>query len=226
MHTHTYISLIHMHTYISLMHTHTYISHMHTHIYLTYAIYLTYSQASHVRWVRWKTRGSDSQSSSSFSSPCARVRATKSARHCSTSATRPRRWIARASTPKSSMPSICSWTLGLGSPKPATVLCWWETFKEKFSALCRFVGFLGIRSLEMHNSIAKMHPCGNLSFSWPPPLRSQRHQVYMEGDYISLLLSVAMLEGMMMQLDPEFSMLDSAIPYIAQYRYDVVRSLR
>jgi len=54
----------------------------------------------------------------------------------------------------------------------------------------------------------------------------QRHQVYLAGDVISLLLSVAMLEGMLIQLDPEFSMLDRALPYIARYRFDVVTSLR
>merc|ERR1712032_1263307 len=48
----------------------------------------------------------------------------------------------------------------------------------------------------------------------------QRHQVYLAGDVISLLLSVAMLEGMLIQLDPEFSMLDRALPYIARYRFD------
>merc|ERR1719183_1982350 len=54
----------------------------------------------------------------------------------------------------------------------------------------------------------------------------QRHQVYLHGDVTSLLMSIAMLEGLLEQLDPEFDMMAEAIPYIVRYKFDAVASIQ
>jgi len=54
----------------------------------------------------------------------------------------------------------------------------------------------------------------------------QRHQVYLHGDVTSLLMSIAMLEGLIEQLDPEFDMMAEAIPYIVRYKFDAVASIQ
>jgi len=50
----------------------------------------------------------------------------------------------------------------------------------------------------------------------------QRHGVYLHGDVTALLMSIAMLEGLLEQLDPEFDMMKEAIPYIVRYKFDAV----
>ena len=53
-------------------------------------------------------------------------------------------------------------------------------------------------------------------------IHTQRHQVYLHGDVTALLMSIAMLEGLLEQLDPEFDMMEEAIPYIVRYKFDAV----
>lgn len=53
----------------------------------------------------------------------------------------------------------------------------------------------------------------------------QRHKMSLVGDVITVILSIALLEGLLEQLDPGFNMLEKAIPYMTRYRFDVVRGL-
>ena len=55
-----------------------------------------------------------------------------------------------------------------------------------------------------------------------PPHTNQRHGVYLHGDVTALLMSIAMLEGLLEQLDPEFDMMQEAVPYIVRYKFDAV----
>lgn len=49
-----------------------------------------------------------------------------------------------------------------------------------------------------------------------------RHSVNLDGEVCSLLISIAMLEGMLRQLNPKFDMMTRGIPYILRYQPGVV----
>ena len=52
-----------------------------------------------------------------------------------------------------------------------------------------------------------------------------RHRCVLNGEVTTLLMSIAMLEGMLRQLDPSFDMMERAVPYLLRYSPGAVGAL-